>query len=193
MNLKKQMKYPILFGSLLGGTILTSTIVLATVFPVSSFLEEPLSTIVNIPQIMPYFTVFATLIGIALLLFIYSAFNHFGEPNKETKILIGVAFIIGLMMIWTPYNDKQLLFKIIHTFTGLGLALSMIIIAIKFNKISRISNKSLAWIRSKLPSVMGIETLGIRVISGINLIMEIYFFTLATLWLVLVGITIKEE
>ncbi|MBN1175582.1 hypothetical protein JXA48_02980 [Candidatus Woesearchaeota archaeon] len=187
------MKYPILFGSLLGGTILTSTIVLATVFPVSSFLEEPLSTIVNIPQIMPYFTVFATLIGIALLLFIYSAFNHFGEPNKETKILIGVAFIIGLMMIWTPYNDKQLLFKIIHTFTGLGLALSMIIIAIKFNKISRISNKSLAWIRSKLPSVMGIETLGIRVISGINLIMEIYFFTLATLWLVLVGITIKEE
>lgn len=186
------MKYPILFGSLLGGIILVSTVVLATAFPVGSFIDEPLSTIVNIPQIMPYFTIFATIIGISLLLFIYSAFKHFGEPDLKTKWIIGLSFLIGLIMIWTPYNDYQITFKIIHTLTGLGLAINMIILAIRFNKISNISNKTLAAIREKIPSIMGLGTLGIMVVSGINLIMELYFFTLATIWLILVGITIKK-
>lgn len=187
------MKYPILFGGLLGGTILFSTIILALVFPIDGFLKEPLSTIVNIPNIMPYFTVFGTIIGLLLALFIYSAFKEFGEPDIKIKSLMITTTILGMIMVWAPYNDYQLIFKIIHTITALGVAINLIILAIKFDKISSLSSKVLSIIKKKIPQVMGIGTLGIMILTGINLVMEIYFFALAMIWLIIVGVTIKEK
>ena len=52
--------------------------------------------------------------------------------------------------------------------------------------------KAISWLTNITPTAMGVGTAGLFIITGINLIMELYFFFLASLWLVLVGITVKK-
>lgn len=187
------MKYPILFGSLLGGIMLIGTLTLAVVFPVHGFLQDPFSTIMNIPNIMPYFTFFGTIFGILLTAFIYSAFREFGKVDLKTKLEIFITSVFGFLMIWTPWNDYQIFFKWLHTISGLLVAVGVLILAIRFNKISGIKDKIIDKIREKIPLVMGIGTLGLWITTGINMLMETYFFFLATVWLIIVGIVIKRK
>jgi hypothetical protein len=187
------MKYPVLFGGLLGGSILASMIVLTMSFPMYSFIEDPLSTIANIPNIMPFFGPLATLMGVFLALFVYSAFNHFGELDKKVKIILGSTFIMGLLMIWIPYNDIQLFFKWLHTFAGLGMVGGLIWLGYEFNKRTQLTSKTLQKIRDKVPPAIGIGTAGIMIVTGINILMQFYIVVLMTFWLIVAGITIKER
>lgn len=187
------MKHPILFGGLLGGTFITSLVLMAIFFPVGTFFDKPLSTIMNLPNIMPFFTIIGTIMGIFLGLFIYGAFKEFDGATKRINWMIIIGATLGFLMIWIPYNDIQTTLKLAHTIAGIGLVIMLIILAYEFNKISQITSKTLSWMKEKLPPAMGIGTFGIMIVSGINLLMEAYFFTLAFIWLLIVGIVIKKH
>lgn len=186
------MKYPLLFGIILAAFLSGSAVFFAVGFPSIGFLEEPFSVVTNLPYIHPLFIIGGIMFGIGLAIFIYLAFRSVNHDTTLVRTLIGAGFVSGILMIVTPYNDAQIFFKWAHTILALLLAVLTILLSYEFNKVEKPKEKVLAWIQRYLPSLLGVGTAGLFITSGINMLMETYFFLLASLWLVMVGVTLKR-
>lgn len=187
------MKHPILFGALFGSTILGATIALALAHPEIPFTEEALSTVVNLPHIYPLFIIGGILFSILLTIFVYFAFTAIGHNTRKVRTILFSILASGIALIISPYNDHQLVFKWSHTILGFIVMVLVVLLAWEFSKVKRPAEKALSWLTNITPKAMGIGTAGLFIFTGINLIMELYFFTLVCLWLILVGITVKKS
>lgn len=186
------MRRPLLYSSLLAGTLLATAAYFTLGFPDIPFLENAYSTIVDLPTIFPYFVPAAIAFAVALTLFLHLSFRAVGHETPLVKGILAALFAAGIVLILTPYDHALLGYWFLHTIAAFTIAGLIVTLGLEFRKVQRPKEKALAWLQRHLPPVMGIGTLGIFLAAGISMLMETYFFILASAWLMVMGLTIRE-
>ena len=82
---------------------------------------------------------------------------------------------------------------LIHTALAFILAIFVVVLVYEFATVKRPKAKAIAWLQQYLPHALGTGTLALFIISGINMLMQTYFFILTSIWLLVVSIIVKES
>lgn len=161
-------------------------------FPDVAFLEGAYSTIVNLPDVLPFFIPIAIAFAIGATAFIYFAFLAVDHDKPSVRGLLITAFAAGMILILSPYDKERYWLWLVHTTMGFVIAAVIVFLGMEFGKVDQPREKALGWLRRRLPSLLGIGTAGLFITAGINMLMETYFFVLASFWFVVVGVTVKQ-
>lgn len=186
------MRTPVLWGSILSSIILASVIYF-TSFPEITFFENAYSSIASLPHITPYFLAITIAFGTGLYLFLALAFIAVNRNTLKVRTILITAYFSGTAMILTPYDKNIFGLWFSHTLFAFILTILIVLLAYEFAKVRKPKTKIIAWLQRYLPPAMGTGTLALFIISGINMLMETYFFTLTSIWLLVVGLVVKER
>jgi len=183
------MRYPLLFSIALAGLFLVGVLGLVLATPHIAFLDEVVSTLGNIPGIVPYFIAGGVAFAVGAAFFLWKAFAIVGQDTLRARRLILALAVVGVVLVAMPYNKEQLFFRWGHTALGFLAAGLIVLLGLEFDKAEKPAQKGLAWLRAHTPKALGFGTAGLAAATGVSMVMEAYAMVLSLLWLVLVGVS----
>lgn len=156
-----------------------------------SLFEKPLSAIGNLPS---NYLIFLFGSGIVFyFLFIFLLKIYINEKMKISWELYALPVLILLTLI-IPYNDEQLVAKILHTTAGVLGALLIIFIMYKVNKFYFPKSNVINKITKNIPSITFVGTLTLFFALGLNTVMQLFYLGLSLIWINLVAFsTVRKK
>jgi hypothetical protein len=181
MSIKLRLRYLIMVSTLL---FITFIIYLIINKGDNKLIDKPISTLGNIENNYLFFVIGSI---IALFLITYFLYQLYKINKIKFYWWIYLIPLFGLLMIFIPYNDNNLIAKQFHTFFAVIAAFlilcSMYFFIIKNNENSILIKK----ISKLLIFITFIGTFTLFLFTGINTIMQLFYFIFILIWFNLVS------
>lgn len=155
-------------------------------------LETTLSAIGYLPGAFWQFAIFGIGTGALGALLVTKILKRFSiYEDKYLRLLLVFSFILVVGIVVIPYTHSLPVLRIIHTAVGWLTALNVVLFMKRVHMVKQFKQKWKNRFLQHMPYVTGLGTIGIFIVSGINLFQEMFFFASMLCWMLIMGV-VKE-
>lgn len=153
------------------------------------FLETTFSTIGNMPGAYWQFAIGGAILGILGGLVIAEIFKRLELfEDKYLRILFHLSLILVIGIAIVPYTHSLPVLRIIHTGIGWIAAINFVLLMKRVHTMKTFPHKWKNKFLKYMPHITGFGTLGLYIGTGLNLLMEFFFFGSLLFWILIMGL-----
>lgn len=156
------------------------------------FLETTFSTIGNMPGAYWQFVVGGIVLGTIGAFVVAEIFKRLDVyQDKYLRILFHLSLIFMFGIAVVPYTHSLPFLRIVHTAIGWVAALNFVLLMMRVRKMKTFSHPWKNKFLKYMPHITGLGTLSLYAATGLNLLMEFFFFGSLLCWILIMGL-VKE-